>query len=111
MVNIYDIYLNICFLYSLYKLVYNESDENIKNVKKYAISCGPIAIKCIQFLYMNYIIKSNTLKVFLENCPIHSIEDTQKIYFQDFGTHIENDYILHEIIGSGSIGQVYRALF
>ena len=61
-----------CFLLSLYKLTLNETDERINKVKINANKCGPLAIKLLQFMYMNNIIKTDKLKTFLENCDIHT---------------------------------------
>jgi predicted unusual protein kinase regulating ubiquinone biosynthesis (AarF/ABC1/UbiB family) len=104
-----DFYRFSRFLYGLYKLIGNETEQNINSIKKYANQCGALAIKLLQFLCMNYIIKTEELKIFFEQCTIHTIEETKKMYLEDFGEDIEKTFILHEVIGSGSIGQVYRA--
>ena len=49
-----------------------------------------------------------TLETFYENCPDHSIEHTLNQYKQDFGSSFSDTYELLNIIGSGSIGQVYK---
>jgi predicted unusual protein kinase regulating ubiquinone biosynthesis (AarF/ABC1/UbiB family) len=102
-------FLLLHFLYALYKLIDNETEKNIRVLKTCATRCGSLAIKLLQFLSMNYIIKTPEMKEFFEKCVIHSIEDTKKMYLVDFGRPIEDTFILHEVIGSGSIGQVYRA--
>jgi len=48
------------------------------------------------------------LEKFYEYNNIHSLEYTKKIYSQDFNEDLEDIYEIQEIIGSGSIGQVYR---
>ena len=90
------------FLLSLY--FFNES-ALIANANK----CGPLAIKLIQFLCMNNVIKSKSLESLLEDCEIHPFNETERLYFQDFGNDISEDYdtFLPKLIGSGSIGQVY----
>ena len=98
-----------CFLLSLYKLILNETDERINKTKINANKCGPLAIKLLQFLSMNNIIKTDKLKTFLEDCDTHTFEETEKLYFQDFGKDMSKDYIIDNprLVGSGSIGQVY----
>jgi predicted unusual protein kinase regulating ubiquinone biosynthesis (AarF/ABC1/UbiB family) len=98
-----------CFLLSLYRLIINESEKNINKIKINASKCGPFAIKLLQFLCMNNIIKTKSLEYLLENCEIHPFNETEKMYFQDFGNDISEDYdtFLPTLIGSGSIGQVY----
>jgi len=49
-----------------------------------------------------------TLETFYENCPDHSIEHTLNQYKQDFGSSFSDTYELLNVIGSGSIGQVYK---
>jgi len=101
------------FIYRLYKLTKNESDKNIENLKESAIQCGPLAIKLLQMIIMgNYgkIIKScDKLHFVFEDCESHSFEDTSLLYFKDFKKKIFEDYELALLIGSGSIGQVYKA--
>tara|TARA_B110000285_G_C15073246_1_gene589212 strand:- start:472 stop:1623 length:1152 start_codon:yes stop_codon:yes gene_type:complete len=48
------------------------------------------------------------LSVFYNNCPIHDISHTEKIYYENFNENIYDKYIINNIIGSGSIGQVYK---
>ena len=98
-----------CFLLCLYRLIINENEININKTKTNANKCGPLAIKLIQFLCMNNVIKSKSLESLMEDCEIHSFEETEKLYFQDFGNDISEDYIIDSprLVGSGSIGQVY----
>jgi predicted unusual protein kinase regulating ubiquinone biosynthesis (AarF/ABC1/UbiB family) len=44
-----------------------------------------------------------------ENCNSHSLNETNKLYQMDFSKDISGDYKILHIIGSGSIGQVYKA--
>ena len=112
------------FIHSLYKLHLsnlknlfdNENDKCIKYVNKCAISCGPLAIKLLQLILMSgyYKIKNKKLNFVLEDCNIHPFEETYKMYLKDFGCSIFDDFEFHKInednvIGSGSIGQVYKA--
>jgi len=50
----------------------------------------------------------STLERFYENCPEHSMTHTETLYKQDFGHNFSDTYELIDIIGSGSIGQVYK---
>ena len=99
------------FIYSLYLLNKNQTESNINRVKECANNCGPLAIKILQLIIMgaNDILKTNRLNFVFENCNIHDIKLTEKMYFQDFKRSINDDYNIIEVIGSGSIGQVYRA--
>jgi predicted unusual protein kinase regulating ubiquinone biosynthesis (AarF/ABC1/UbiB family) len=54
-------------------------------------------------------VKSDKLNFVLEDCIEHSLEHTREIYYDDYKKEIDDDYILEEIVGSGSIGQVYKA--
>ena len=97
------------FLFSVYRLTKCESNLNLENVKKRAKICGPLALKLLQFISMHTVFKIDSLKFVLEENDIHTFEETKKMYFESFGKDIFNDYNQIELIGSGSIGQVYRA--
>ena len=100
------------FVYSLYKLTKDENEKNINYVNECTIKCGPIAIKLLQFILMttNNLIKTDKLNFVLENCNVHSFEETKKLYFNETGNNIFDDYVFdsEDTIGSGSIGQVYK---
>ena len=104
------LYRYLKFIRSIYKFKLDENESNANKIKLNANNCGPLAIKLLQFICMNSIFKTNKLEFILENCDIHNFEDTKKMYFNDFKRDISEDYIIDnpEIIGSGSIGQVYR---
>jgi len=55
-------------------------------------------------------IKNKLLNELFENCDIHTLEQTKQMYLKDFGKTLESEFIVNEssIVGSGSIGQVYR---
>lgn len=96
------------FIHSLYKLNKFKNEENINIVNKNAQTCGPLAIKLLQLIIM----RNNNfvgLDFVLEDCFIHPFEETKKLYFKDFQKNIEEDYIIEKVVGSGSIGQVYKA--
>ena len=100
------------FVYSLYLLKRDESEKNIEFVKQCATASGPLAIKLLQFTVMSAsdIIKPEHFKFVFEDCCYHTLEETEKLYLQDFGKSIHEDYIIKEndVVGSGSIGQVYK---
>uniref|UniRef100_A0A6C0KZI9 Protein kinase domain-containing protein n=1 Tax=viral metagenome TaxID=1070528 RepID=A0A6C0KZI9_9ZZZZ len=86
----------------------------IKNIRE----CGCIAIKfCqwilpqIEILYDYDIRQDPLLKRFeslYEDCDHHSLEHTEKAYLNDFKSQLKDDFIIHEVVASGSIGQVYK---
>ena len=85
--------------------------------------CGSVAIKCCQWVLpkieMIYMSEDQIyeniekprwhqkLEQFLEDCPCHSLLETRRIYKEEFGSEITDDYDIKDILGSGSIGQVY----
>ena len=79
---------------------------------------GYIFIKFTQWMTSRLLILTNceedrqVLKILeniYDNCHSHSIRDTINIYQNDFNEYIFNDYNMLEMVGSGSIGQVYKA--
>lgn len=97
------------FLGSIYLLTLKETEQRISRVKKSAYSCGPLGMKLLQFLLMRKIFTTKDLNLFLEDCPVHSLEKTEILYLKDFGKNLQTDFeITLEPIGSGSIGQVYK---
>lgn len=103
-------------LYYAYRVFYNETDQNIAALKKSATECGVVGIKFLQFIMMT----SGFLSVegkkhfgyVFENCDCHSWKETCEMYIEDFEKSIDEDYEIKDpetaIIGSGSIGQVYK---
>ena len=94
------------FFITLTRVLKDDSEKNIEKVKYYSKKCGPLAIKLLQFIST----RTGKLRFSLEDCEVHSFEQTKKLYFQDFGHDISDDYTFDsEVpIGSGSIGQVYK---
>jgi len=107
-----------CLLINLFT-IYNRSidiknneewiDKLITNIN----STGPVSIKFIQWLlpitkiiYPDILI-TKKFNIFFENCNIHGIEYTQKIYKKNYNSELLDDYNIIDLIGSGSIGQVY----
>jgi predicted unusual protein kinase regulating ubiquinone biosynthesis (AarF/ABC1/UbiB family) len=104
-------------LFSLYRLFYDESDRNIKEVKVAAERCGVVGTKMLQFLTMHDGLVSPEKKAHFadvyENCPTHPWSQTADIYKKQYGRSIYEDFDIRDDadttpIGSGSIGQVYK---
>lgn len=124
---IYELYK----LYQIYKRLEefrgselkNTSDEELdpkcNDIKKMVLSGGFIYIKFTQWIISRLRSeKSRQIKYLVtyfddifDNCPYHSLEDTKRIFREEFGCELEQ--IVHmntlEPIASGSVGQVYRA--
>jgi len=106
--------------------IYNETknhnisriDDIIKNIK----SCGSVAIKFCQWtipkLEIMHLEEENIIKEekplwlkkfeeLYEGCDNHSIDYTISHYKEVFSKDFNDDYEILDIIGSGSIGQVY----
>lgn len=97
----------------------SKCDIYLKKLEKSLYNCGPIGIKLVQNIIMYdgllQIESINTLKYTLEQCKIHSWNETSKLYYNNYGRNINEDFEINEfdlinksIIGSGSIGQVYK---
>ena len=106
--------LSKCIILSLF-IKYNfYNDKIVKILLKNIHSCGVIPIKIIQWglpLLKLINIDKNILDIFentYEKCPIHELYYTKKIYKNDFYNNIEEDYKIIELLGSGSIAQVYK---
>ncbi len=105
--------------YLLYRLIHcnlfseeKELDKFIQSVKKSGCMCTKLVQWITPRLEINYKLESSLLKqieVFYNHCETHSLEYTTHIYETSFGKSIYEDYELMEIIGSGSMGQVYKA--
>ena len=101
----------IQFVFSIYFFYLNESENNLKKLKKSANQCGPLGIKLIQFILMRNVFKTKNLDFFLEDCNFHTFQETKEMYLSDFGVNLETDFVIEieRPVGSGSIGQVYKA--
>ena len=92
--------------------IYDE--KLIKVLLKNIHDCGVIPVKMVQwFLPPLKIIDSdkkilNILENTYEKCPIHDLKYTVDTYKKDFYIDINEDYDILDIIGSGSIAQVYK---
>ena len=92
--------------------IYN--DKLLKILLKNINKSGPICIKMVQWglPYMKLTNVNNNIINILENtyekCTIHSMDYTKKIFKNDFYNSFDDDYEIINIIGSGSIAQVYK---
>ena len=126
-----NIYNYVKFIYRVNKF-YNLSltkdinDEDINRFIKILLptikKCGCVCIKFCQWVTPIFDIIYNTdktdkteginwlktLETFYENCPEHSLNYTFKIYSNDFNEKFNDIYELIDMVGSGSIGQVYK---
>ena len=82
----------------------------LKNIHK----CGVIPVKMIQWLLPPLKVIEcdkkilNILENTYEKCPIHDLTHTLHLYKQDFYTDFYDSYEILNILGSGSIAQVYK---
>lgn len=107
------------YIYSLYRLFNNETDYNVERTKRYALRCGPIGMKLLQFLVSTGRFFSNEyskrLEFVFEDNPVHEFYYTEELYKKDFGRSIYDDFDIDGDntkdpmpIGSGTLGQVYK---
>tara|TARA_Y100000593_G_scaffold52252_1_gene98145 strand:- start:52 stop:1341 length:1290 start_codon:yes stop_codon:yes gene_type:complete len=113
-------------IYSYTRLLYNiryisnheiniDNDDNwidlfVENIE----NCGSMAIKCVQWVLPRYQLTHSNSKLakkfekFYNNCYEHDLSHTKRIYYNNFNEILLDNYEILEIIGSGSIGQVYK---
>lgn len=108
----------------LYKTYEDTQDLNhedclrlIDVIKERVLRCGAICIKFAQWLLPiieNIYIDQTVPQWFLrleslyDDCPIHEDSFTYQIYEREFKQKLTDNYEIVDIIGSGSIGQVYK---
>ena len=114
------VYRYTLFFISLLHFIKNKDSSKIakylEKLEKNIYNCGPIGVKLIQFLIMYDGIMpkecAKKLNYTLENCKVHSWIETEHMYYTNYKRHIEDDFIIDsdniDVIGSGSIGQVYK---
>ena len=105
-------------LYYSTKLYYNPSkidDTNfVNNFINIISNNGCMLIKLIQWGLPRYIMIygnnkfTKKLEKFYSNCPNHDIVFTNDIYKKHYNKSIFEDYDIQGVLGSGSIGQVYK---
>lgn len=81
-------------------------------------SCGCVCIKFCQWItpILDCVCNDSDekpkwlieLEQFYEKCPNHDDKYTLEIYHKEFKEPLSKNYCLEDIIGSGSIGQVYK---
>jgi len=115
------------FLFNYFKLsiwsiiyYYKPNELLLKIVHKNIKDSGCIAVKFVQWILPRieviYKIDKKTkenqwfyeFEELYENCNYHSLGYTEKIYKKDFNKTIDEDYIIDELLASGSIGQAYK---
>jgi predicted unusual protein kinase regulating ubiquinone biosynthesis (AarF/ABC1/UbiB family) len=101
------------FISYLIKLgLYDE--KLIKVLLKNIYRCGVIPVKMIQWFLPPLKVMDtdkkllNILENTYEKCPLHDLKHTLDLYKQDFYTEFDDSYEILDIIGSGSIAQVYK---
>lgn len=117
-------------MFSYIKLIYNiynlYKNNNLFKDKEYRVrlknninDCGIFAIKTLQlllpFLQITYDLDNSVIEIikdeffsFYDKCNTHDVSHTKKVYLDDFNEEIDSIYTIEEIIGSGSIAQVYK---
>jgi len=115
-----------CIINEIYELDDNNLDlelvnEKLQYLKELVFKCGCIGIKFTQWYISR--INTHTDKIskiitdyfddIFDNCPTHSLDETRQLFFKSFGIYMDDiiDMDTIELIGSGSIGQVYKAKF
>lgn len=116
--NIGRLSLNIGF-FILYKKLFDRYNDYLLNNIIYNINnCGYITIKFTQWITSRLLLMKNTqenirvlkkLEDIYENCSTHTLNETNMLYEMDFSKDINDDYKILDLLGSGSIGQVYKA--
>ena len=102
----------------LYTPTESDITEFIDDLIRLIKDCGCICIKFCQWItpILDTLYNErdahppwlSRLETFYENCPHHPIKHTLTQYKQDFGKCFSDTYEFIDIIGSGSIGQVYK---
>ena len=124
----YYLYNHVKLIYELYNYSQNKDIKKetilLENISNRISLCGSVMIKFCQWIIPKleiYYINENDLlnkdyqkpiwlkkfENFYENCQNHSLEFTLNHYKEIFNKELTEDYKIIDIIGSGSIGQVY----
>lgn len=115
-------YGNIIFnyiklLYNFRNLLKNEKNDlylikgvinNIKDAGGIAIKLSQWCIPRLELMYPNNKLWLKECEQLYDNCNIHSLSYTKEVYNKSFNRNMDEDYDIIEILGSGSIGQVYK---
>lgn len=104
------------------QLQHHDINEIVQEITPYIERCGCVCIKFCQWatpildILVNESHKKqgskpywlSCLEKFYENCENHSFTYTSHLFKQEFGESISDNYEVVSLIGSGSIGQVYK---
>mgnify|MGYP006141456869 CR=1 FL=1 len=113
----FKLYYIVNASYYLYKCINNniKTEKEINNMLYYIDNSGCFFIKVVQSFIprieyttnINKNVKDKIMKYY-ENCSFHDISYTKHIYKKEHLSELYDDYEILDIIGSGSIAQVYR---
>ena len=111
-------------IYNLYQIKKDKtillSNEFVSKLKKSIDGCGMIVIKMVQatipiielrkLLQNDEIFKKIKMNLddYYSNCNEHYMEHTLKLYNKSFNKSLYDDYHIIDLIGSGSVAQVYK---
>ena len=114
----YNYYRIFSLVTSLHRDYQNtESIDAIRIIKLYDLvrNSGCVCIKFFQWILPLIEINLNEtppwfkiLEKIYDNCIVHEKEHTLRIFEKEHGYDLNERYELHNVIASGSIGQVYR---
>ena len=117
----FKMFLNMLIINYCYYKIWGVKNNKLLLVLNHTIKLnGCVIIKLIQWLHnniqqMTIDISNNEfmLQLFLqyyENCPIHELEYTKNLFFNEFGCLFDDYFKLDETysIKSGSVAQVYK---
>ena len=118
----FNIFLNILLINYLYYRLWKVLNNKLTLLLNFSVKLnGCVIIKMIQWLNTNlelFLINSEKYEFLIqlfsqyyENCPIHDLKYTKKLFLKDFGIAFDTYFELDNtfIIKSGSIAQVYKA--
>ena len=113
-------------IYNLYKIKKDKtillSNEFVDKFKKSIDECGMIVIKMVQatipiielrkLLQNDVVFKKIKMDFddYYSNCNEHDMEHTLKLYNKSFNKSFYDDYTIIDLVGSGSVAQVYKII-
>jgi len=117
----FTVFLNIAAINYLYYKIFSCTNNNLIVLLNHSINLnGCIIIKFIQWInnHLQFLKNDNVKNDFIEklfsnyyeNCSIHALKYTKKMFFQEFGYLFDDIFVLDDTfkIKSGSIAQVYK---
>lgn len=118
----FNIFLNVLFINYLHYKLWNVLNTKLALALDLSIKLnGCVIIKLIQWLNTNlelvlinsynYEFLSSLFGRYYEDCPIHDLKYTKKMYLKEFGIEFDDYFELDNnfSVKSGSIAQVYKA--